>query len=147
MVIRHATTISKRRFLIILLNEIRHSIISLKYSCLPKFYCYRTLLKVCKLFVIQQSRAKKKDKGKKGKNRCLIINFISISGNISHIIRVFCPRAGISLQIQEPRIQFCPKAGLLPHLGTKVAVFYRLIGAVASHCFPHPTLSLTSDRP
>ena len=28
------------------------------------------------------------------------------------IIRVFCPRVGLSLQTQEPRLQFCPKAGL-----------------------------------
>ena len=29
-----------------------------------------------------------------------------------HIIIVFCPRAGPSLQTQAPRLQFCPKAGL-----------------------------------
>ena len=28
------------------------------------------------------------------------------------IIRVFCPRAGLLLQTQEPRFHFCPKAGL-----------------------------------
>ena len=28
------------------------------------------------------------------------------------IIRVFCPMADISLQTQEPRSQFCPKARL-----------------------------------
>ena len=30
------------------------------------------------------------------------------------IIRVFCPRAGPSLQTQAPRLQFCPKAGIPP---------------------------------
>ena len=30
------------------------------------------------------------------------------------IIRVFCPRAGLSLQTQAPGLQFCPKAGLPP---------------------------------
>ena len=30
------------------------------------------------------------------------------------IIRMFCPKAGLSLQTQEPRLQFCPKAGLPP---------------------------------
>ena len=30
----------------------------------------------------------------------------------SSSFRVFCPRAGLSLQTQEPRLQFCPKAGL-----------------------------------
>ena len=27
------------------------------------------------------------------------------------VIRVFCPRSGLSLQTQESRLQFCPKAG------------------------------------
>ena len=30
------------------------------------------------------------------------------------IIRVFCPRAGLSEQTQESRLQFCPKADLPP---------------------------------
>ena len=39
------------------------------------------------------------------------------------IIRVFCPRAGLSLQTQGPRLQFCPKAGFsIANSGTKVAV-------------------------
>ena len=29
-----------------------------------------------------------------------------------NIIRVFWPKAGLSLQMQETRLQFCPKAGL-----------------------------------
>ena len=39
-----------------------------------------------------------------------------------YIIRVFCPRAGLLLQTQAPRLQFCPKAGFPSHSGTKVAV-------------------------
>ena len=31
---------------------------------------------------------------------------------MSIIIIVFCPRAGLSLQTQAPRLQLCPKAGL-----------------------------------
>ena len=81
-----------------------------------------------------------------------------------HNIRVFCPRAGISLQMQEPRLQFCPKEGLLLQaqesrlqfcqrqvfhckLRNQGCNFIRdWIGAVASCCFPYPTLSLASEQ-
>ena len=39
---------------------------------------------------------------------CPSLNIIVII--IIIIIRVFCPRAGLSLQTQEPRLQFCSKA-------------------------------------
>ena len=41
------------------------------------------------------------------------------------MIRVFCPRAGLSLQTQAPRLQFCPKAGLQPQSQTPRVQFYR----------------------
>ena len=60
---------------------------------------------------------------------------------------VFCPRAGPSLQIQAPRLQFCPKAGLPLQTQEPRLQFYQgWIGAVASRCFLHPTLSLASER-
>ena len=46
------------------------------------------------------------------------------------IVIVFCPSAGLSLQIQAPRLQF----------------YYGWIGALASRCFPHPILSLASEQ-
>ena len=55
---------------------------------------------------------------------------------------VFCPRAGSSLQTQEPRLQFCPKAGLTPQTQEQRSQFFY----IASCCFPHPTLSLSSEQ-
>ena len=47
---------------------------------------------------------------------------------------MFCSRAGLSLQTQEPRLQFCPKAGLpLQNSGNKVAV---LLGINRCSSFP-----------
>ena len=46
------------------------------------------------------------------------------------IITVFYPRAGLSLQTQEPRLQF----------------YWVLMCAVACRCFPHPTRSLASEQ-
>ena len=43
---------------------------------------------------------------------------------ITIIFRVFCPRAGLSLQIQAPRLQFCPKAGLPPQTQEPRLQFY-----------------------
>ena len=40
-------------------------------------------------------------------------------------MRVFCPRAGLSLQTQAPRLQFCPKACLQPQTQTPRVQFYR----------------------
>ena len=40
------------------------------------------------------------------------------------IIRVFCPRAGLSLQTQAPRLQLCSKAGLPPQTQEPVLQFY-----------------------
>ena len=40
------------------------------------------------------------------------------------IIRVFCPRAGLSQQNQAPRLQFYPKAGLLPQTQEARLQFY-----------------------
>ena len=63
------------------------------------------------------------------------------------IIRVFCPRAGPSLQAQEPRLQFCWKRVFHHKLRNHGWSFTRdWIGAVASRCLPHPTLSLASEQ-
>ena len=63
------------------------------------------------------------------------------------IFRVFCSRAGLSLQTQTPRLQSCPKAGLPPQTsGTKVVV---LLGMNRCGSFPflsYPTLSLASEQ-
>ena len=45
-------------------------------------------------------------------NNCSHSNQIFCIIIIIIIIRVFCPRAGPSLQTQKLRLQFCPKAGL-----------------------------------
>ena len=61
-------------------------------------------------------------------------------------ISVFCPRAGPSLQVQEPRLQFCRRQVFHRKLRNQGCSFIReWIGAVASRCFPHPTLSLASE--
>ena len=63
------------------------------------------------------------------------------------IIRVFCPRAGPSLQAQEPRLQFCRRQDFHHKLRNQGCTFNRnLIGAVASRCFLHHTLSLASEQ-
>ena len=63
------------------------------------------------------------------------------------IIRVFCPRAGPSLQAQEPRLQFCRKQVFHRKLRNQGCSFTRdWIRAVASRCFPHPTHSLASEE-
>ena len=65
---------------------------------------------------------------------------------IINIIIVFCPRAGPSLQAQGPRLQFCRKQVLRRKLRNQSFFTRDLIGAVASRCFPHPTLSLASEQ-
>ena len=63
------------------------------------------------------------------------------------IIRVFCPKAGPSLQAKKPRLQFCHRHVFQRKLRNQGCSFTRdLIGAVASRCFPHPTLSLASEQ-
>ena len=60
---------------------------------------------------------------------------------------VFCPRARPPLQTQAPRLQFCPKAGLpLQTQEPRLQFYYRWIGTVVFRCFPHPTLSLASEK-
>ena len=60
-----------------------------------------------------------------------------------YIIRVLCPRAGPSLQAQEPRLQFCWRQVFHRKLRNHGYNFTRdWICAVASRCFPHPTLPL-----
>ena len=39
------------------------------------------------------------------------------------IIRVLYPRAGLSLQTQVPRLQFCPKADLAPQTQEPILQF------------------------
>ena len=52
-----------------------------------------------------------------------------------HHHRVFCQRAGLSLQAQEPRLQFCQRQ-----------VFHRKLGNQGCSCFLHLTLSLSSAQ-
>ena len=53
------------------------------------------------------------------------------------IIRVFCPRAGPSLQAQEPIPQFCRRQVIHRRLRNQGCTFTRdWIGAVVSRCFP-----------
>ena len=60
------------------------------------------------------------------------------------IIRAFCPRAKPSLQAQAPRLQFCRRQIFHRKLRNQGCSFTRdLIGAVASRCFPHLSLSLS----
>ena len=59
------------------------------------------------------------------------------------VIIVFCPRAGLSMQTQEPRMQYCRRQVFHRNLSNQGCSFTRdLIGAVASRCFLHPTLFL-----
>ena len=63
--------------------------------------------------------------------------------NMSIIIRVFSPRAGPSLQAQEPRLEFCRREDFNSKLKNQGWSFTRdWIGAIVSRCFPHPPLSL-----
>ena len=69
-----------------------------------------------------------------------------VNATIQHI-SVFCPRVGLSLQAQEPRLQFCRRRIFHCTLGNQGCSFTRdWIGMVASHCFPHPILSLASEQ-
>ena len=55
--------------------------------------------------------------------------------------------AGPSLQAQEPRLQFCRRQVFHHKLRNEGCSFTRdWIGAVASRCFPHLTLSLASEQ-
>ena len=63
------------------------------------------------------------------------------------INRVFWPRAGPSLQTQEPSLQFCWRQVFHCKVRNQGCNFTRdLLSAVASRCFPHPTLSLASEK-
>ena len=60
---------------------------------------------------------------------------------------VFCPKAGPSLQSEKPSLQFCWRQVFHRKLRNQGCSFTRdLAGVVASHCFPHPTLSLESEQ-
>ena len=62
-------------------------------------------------------------------------------------ISVFCPSANTSLQAQEPRLKFCLRQVFHLKLRNQGCSFTRdWIGAVASHCFPHPTLSFVFEQ-
>ena len=61
----------------------------------------------------------------------------------------FCPDSPeLTLQqIQEPRLQFWSKESLSLQTQEPRLQFYQgWIGAIASRCFPHPTLSLASEQ-
>ena len=60
---------------------------------------------------------------------------------------MFCPKAGPSLQAEKPRLQFFRRQVFHHKLRSQGCCFTRdLIGAVASRCFPHPTLSLAFEQ-
>ena len=61
---------------------------------------------------------------------------------VHFIIKVFCTKAGLSLQTQGPRLQFCPRQASTANWGIKVVVLQGII----SRYFPHPTLSLVSEQ-
>ena len=62
------------------------------------------------------------------------------------IIRVFCPRAGHSLQTQAPRLQFCPKADLLPQTQEPGCNFTRdRCGSFPLLSAPHSLFSIWTD--
>ena len=59
---------------------------------------------------------------------------------------VFYPRAGFFTENSgtKPAVLLKGRSSIA-NSGTKVAVFLRVKGAVASRCFPHPTLYLASE--
>ena len=60
---------------------------------------------------------------------------------------MFCSRAGPSLQSAGTKAEVLPKAGLPPHTQEPRLQFYwGKIGEVASRCFLHTILSLTSEQ-
>ena len=64
-----------------------------------------------------------------------------------YIIIVFCPKTGPSLKAEKPRLQFCRRQVFHRKLRNQGCSFTKdWIGAVASRCFPHPTLSLASEQ-
>ena len=75
------------------------------------------------------------------------LQYFYIDCTVDIIISVFCPKAGPSLQAQEPRLQFCQRQVFHCKLRNQGCSFTRdWIGVVASRCFPHPTLSLASEQ-
>ena len=57
---------------------------------------------------------------------------------------VFFPKAGPSLQAQEPRLQFCRRQVFHRKLGNQGCSFtWNWVGAAASRCFPHEHLLKT----
>ena len=59
-----------------------------------------------------------------------------------HHHQCYAPKAGPSLQAEIPRLQFCRRQVFHRKLRNQGCSFTRdLIGALASSCFPHPTLS------
>ena len=81
-------------------------------------------------------------------NKVDVLNCYSITklGVFITIIRVFCPKAGPSLQAEKPRLQLCRRQVFQRKLRNQGCSFTRdLTGAVAFRYFPHPTFSLASE--
>ena len=77
----------------------------------------------------------------------LSVHYAYIHSYISSSSSVFCPREGPSLQAQEPGLQFCRRHIFRRKLGNQGCNFTRdWIGAVASRCISHPTLSSASEQ-
>ena len=83
---------------------------------------------------------------KTSKNQLYLYNR-PINKVIIIIIRVFCPRAGSSLQTQEPRLQIFQRQVFHRKLRNQGCSFTRdSIAAVVSRCFAHSTLTLASEQ-
>ena len=108
-------------FLIVLLTPSLH--IEMVMYCLP--YTNNTNNKIITIIIVAIIATTK-----------IIIIIIIIS------IRVFCPRADLTLQAQEPRLQFYQRQAFHCKLKNQGCSFTRdWISVVASHCLLLPTLS------
>ena len=73
---------------------------------------------------VEEEEKEKKERRKERKKKRKKKNLSRAVGSllIPRIIRVFWPRAGLSLQAQEPKLQFCRRQVFHPNSGTKAAV-------------------------
>ena len=66
---------------------------------------------------------------------------------VSSILKSLSSECSAQRQAEKPRLQFCRRQAFHPKLRSQGCSFTRdLIGAVASRCFPHPTLCLASEQ-
>ena len=78
-----------------------------------------------------------------GINRCVCFPLLSVCYINTTVIS---PRAGLSLQTQKSRLEFCPKAGLSLQIQEPRLQFHQgQIGVIASCCFPRVISSSSSS--